>query len=74
LENALNDFAGTAVIISHDRWILDRICTHILAFEGDSQVVYFPGNYSEYERAKRTRLGLKYVEPTRIKFKKIKTV
>src|SRR5665213_876250 len=57
LEEALEDFAGCAVIISHDRWFLDRVCTHILAFEGDSQVYYFEGGYSEYEENKKKRLG-----------------
>ncbi|MEY4383688.1 MAG: hypothetical protein RI995_1230 [Bacteroidota bacterium] len=69
LEEGLENFAGCAVIISHDRWFLDRIATHILAFEGDSQVVWFEGNYSEYEEAKKKRLG--DVTPKRIKFKKI---
>ncbi|MEY2793124.1 MAG: hypothetical protein RJA76_1116 [Bacteroidota bacterium] len=69
LEEGLENFAGCAVIISHDRWFLDRIATHILAFEGDSQVVWFEGNYSEYEEAKKKRLG--DVSPRRIKFKKI---
>jgi ATP-binding cassette ChvD family protein len=69
LEEGLENFAGCAVIISHDRWFLDRIATHILAFEGDSQVVWFEGNYSEYEEAKKKRLG--DVTPRRIKFKKI---
>ena len=57
LEEALENFAGCAVVISHDRWFLDRIATHILAFEGDSQVVWFDGNYSEYEADRRARLG-----------------
>jgi len=69
LEEGLENFAGCAVIISHDRWFLDRVATHILAFEGDSQVVWFEGNYSEYEEAKKKRLG--DVTPRRIKFKKI---
>ena len=59
LEEGLEDFAGCAVIISHDRWFLDRICTHILAFEGDSNVFYFEGSYSEYEENKQKRLGKK---------------
>ena len=57
LEEALENFAGCAVVISHDRWFLDRIATHMLAFEGDSQVVFFDGNYSEYEADKKRRLG-----------------
>ena len=58
LEEALENFAGCAVVISHDRWFLDRIATHILAFEGDSQVEYFDGNFSEYEEDKKRRLGV----------------
>jgi ATP-binding cassette ChvD family protein len=69
LEEALESFAGCAVIISHDRWFLDRVCTHILAFEGDSQVYYFEGSYSEYEENKKKRLG--DVEPKRIRYKKL---
>jgi ATP-binding cassette ChvD family protein len=69
LEEGIESFAGCAVVISHDRWFLDRICTHILAFEGDSQVVYFEGTYSEYEENKRKRLGDS--GPTRIKYKKL---
>lgn len=69
LEDALDNFAGCAVIISHDRWFLDRIATHILAFEGESQVVWFEGNFSDYEEAKRKRLG--DVEPKRIRYKKL---
>jgi energy-dependent translational throttle protein EttA len=69
LEDALENFAGCAVIISHDRWFLDRIATHILAFEGESQVVWFEGNFSDYEEAKRKRLG--DVEPKRIRYKKL---
>ncbi|MBK0403229.1 energy-dependent translational throttle protein EttA [Adhaeribacter sp. BT258] len=69
LEDALENFAGCAVIISHDRWFLDRIATHILAFEGDSQVVWFEGNFSDYEEAKKKRLG--DVEPKRIRYKKL---
>jgi ATP-binding cassette ChvD family protein len=66
LEEGLENFAGCAVVISHDRWFLDRICTHILAFEGDSQVYYFEGGFSEYEENKKKRLG--DVNPTRIKY------
>ena len=70
LEEGLENFAGCAVIISHDRWFLDRVCTHILAFEGDSEVYFFEGSFSEYEENKRKRLG-KEVTPTRIKYKKL---
>ena len=69
LEEGLNNFAGCAVVISHDRWFLDRICTHILAFEGDSQVFFFEGSYSEYEENKRQRLGDE--EPRRIRYRKL---
>jgi ATP-binding cassette ChvD family protein len=69
LEEGLESFAGCAVIISHDRWFLDRVCTHILAFEGDSQVYYFEGGYSEYEENKKKRLG--DAEPKRIRYKKL---
>jgi len=70
LEEGLESFAGCAVVISHDRWFLDRIATHILAFEGDSQVTYFEGNYSEYEEARKKRLG-NDVTPKRIRYKKL---
>ncbi len=70
LEEGLDNFAGCAVIISHDRWFLDRVCTHILAFEGDSNVVYFEGSYSDYEENRKKRLG--DVSPTRIKYRKLK--
>jgi ATP-binding cassette ChvD family protein len=70
LEEALEDFAGCAVIISHDRWFLDRIATHILAFEGDSHVEWFEGNFQEYERDKMRRLGTDSTIPQRIKYKK----
>ncbi|GHV24280.1 energy-dependent translational throttle protein EttA [Bacteroidia bacterium] len=69
LEEGLENFAGCAVVISHDRWFLDRICTHILAFEGDSNVFYFEGSYSEYEENKRQRLG--NVEPKRVRYRKL---
>ena len=69
LEDALENFAGCAVIISHDRWFLDRICTHILAFEGDSKVFWFEGNFSEYEENKISRLG--NLQPTRVKYRKL---
>ena len=70
LEEALEDFAGCAVIISHDRMFLDRLATHILAFEGDSHVEFFQGNYREYEEDKKRRLGEDSVNPHRIKYKK----
>jgi ATP-binding cassette ChvD family protein len=70
LEEALEDFAGCAVIISHDRWFLDRIATHILAFEGDSHVEWFEGNYQDYEKDKMRRLGTDSIIPQRIKYKK----
>ncbi len=69
LEEALENFAGCAVIISHDRWFLDRVATHILAFEGDSTVVWFEGNYSEYEIDRRKRLGIQAEQPHRIKYR-----
>ena len=71
LEEALLDFAGCAVIISHDRWFLDRIATHMLAFEGDSRVVWFEGNYADYMADKERRLGTEAVQPHRIKYKKL---
>ncbi len=71
LEEALLDFAGCAVVISHDRWFLDRIATHILAFEGDSRVVWFEGNYADYEADKHRRLGTDADQPHRIKYKKL---
>ncbi len=71
LEEALENFAGCAVVISHDRWFLDRIATHILAFEGDSRVVWFDGNYSEYEADKRARLGAAADQPHRIKYRQL---
>jgi ATP-binding cassette ChvD family protein len=70
LEEALEDFAGCAVIISHDRWFLDRIATHILAFEGDSHVEWFEGNFQDYEKDKMRRLGTDSIVPQRIKYKK----
>jgi energy-dependent translational throttle protein EttA len=71
LEEALENFAGCAVVISHDRWFLDRIATHILAFEGDSKVVWFDGNYSEYEADRKTRLGAAAERPHRIKYRQL---
>jgi ATPase subunit of ABC transporter with duplicated ATPase domains len=69
LEDALIDFGGCAVVISHDRWFLDRIATHILAFEGDSTVVWCEGNYQTYEAQRKERLGLDADQPHRIKYK-----
>ena len=69
LEEGIEGFAGCAVVISHDRWFLDRICTHILAFEGDSQVYWFEGGYSEYEENKKKRMG--NAAPKRLKYKKL---
>jgi sulfate-transporting ATPase len=70
LEEGLLNFPGAAIVVSHDRWFLDRICTHILAFEGDSQVVFHEGNYSDYEIDRKKRLGSEY-QPTRIKYRKL---
>jgi len=72
LEEALLEFAGSVMVISHDRWFLDRIATHILAFEGESQAVFFPGNYQEYEADKRKRLGEEAARPHRLRFKALK--
>ncbi len=71
LEQALDNFAGCAVVISHDRWFLDRIATHILAFEGDSKVVWFEGNYSDYEADRKSRLGIAADQPHRIKYRQL---
>jgi sulfate-transporting ATPase len=71
LEEALLSFPGCAVVISHDRWFLDRIATHILAFEGDSRVVWFEGNYQDYEADRRRRLGVEAERPHRIKYRKL---
>ena len=71
LEDALLEFAGCAVVISHDRWFLDRIATHMLAFEGDSEVVWFEGNYQDYEADRRRRLGAAADQPHRIKYRKL---
>ncbi len=71
LEEALLEFGGCAVVISHDRWFLDRICTHILAFEGDSQVTFYPGNFTEYEEDRKKRLGEEALVPHRIRYKKL---
>src|SRR5512142_291391 len=72
LEDALTEFAGTVMVISHDRWFLDRICTHILAAEGDSQWYFYPGNYREYEEDKLERLGEEAAQPHRLRFKALK--
>ncbi len=71
LEEALENFAGCAIVISHDRWFLDRVATHILAFEGDSRVYWFDGNYSEYEEDKRKRLGAEAEQPHRIRYRQL---
>ena len=71
LEEALLNYAGCAVVISHDRWFLDRIATHILAFEGDSQVVWYEGNYQDYEADRKRRLGAQADQPHRIKYRKL---
>jgi ATPase subunit of ABC transporter with duplicated ATPase domains len=71
LEEALENFGGCAVVISHDRWFLDRIATHILAFEGDSQVVWYEGNYSEYEEDRKRRLGKDADQPHRIRYRNL---
>ena len=71
LEEALLEFPGSAIVISHDRWFLDRICTHILAFEGDSQVTFFAGNYADYEEDRKRRLGADADSPHRIKYKRL---
>ena len=71
LEEALLSFAGCAVVISHDRWFLDRVATHVLAFEGDSQVVWFEGNFEAYEESRRRRLGAEADQPHRIAYKRL---
>jgi sulfate-transporting ATPase len=73
LEDALLEFAGSVLVISHDRWFLDRIATHILSFEGDSRVAFFTGNYQEYEADKKKRLGEDAARPKRIRYKPLKT-
>jgi ATPase subunit of ABC transporter with duplicated ATPase domains len=70
LESALEDYPGCAVVISHDRWFLDRLATHILAFEGDSHVEWFEGNFESYEEDKKRRLGISEIIPSRVKFQK----
>jgi len=72
LEEAIADFAGCVLITSHDRWFLDRLATHILAFEGDSHVEWFEGNYEDYEEDKKRRLGDDALEPHRIKYKPLR--
>jgi ATPase subunit of ABC transporter with duplicated ATPase domains len=71
LEQALLEFPGSAIVISHDRWFLDRIATHILAFEGDSEVVFFAGNYADYEDDRKRRLGTDAGSPHRIRYKRL---
>jgi sulfate-transporting ATPase len=73
LEEAIDNFAGSVLIVSHDRWFLDRVATHILAYEGDSKVTWFEGGYSDYENDRKTR-GLSAVAPTRVKFRKLANV
>jgi ATPase subunit of ABC transporter with duplicated ATPase domains len=71
LEEALLDFAGCAIVISHDRWFLDRVATHMLAFEGEGHVEWFEGNFEEYEADKKKRLGEDATQPHRMKYKKL---
>jgi len=71
LEDALMTFPGCAVVISHDRWFLDRLCTHILAYEGDSEIVFFEGNYEDYEADRKRRLGVEADQPHRIKYRRM---
>jgi ATPase subunit of ABC transporter with duplicated ATPase domains len=71
LEEALLEFGGCVLVISHDRWFLDRICTHIMAFEGDSKVEFFNGNYSEYEADLKRRLGVESLTPKRIHYRSL---
>jgi len=73
LEEALLEFPGSAIVISHDRWFLDRIATHILAFEGNSEVVFFAGNYADYEEDRKRRLGADADSPHRIKYKRLES-
>ena len=73
LEEALQKFAGCAMVISHDRWFLDRLATHILAYEGESHVEWYEGNYSDYEADRKRRLGADADQPTRIKYKRLPT-
>jgi ATPase subunit of ABC transporter with duplicated ATPase domains len=71
LEDAILNFPGCAIVVSHDRWFLDRICTHLMAFEGDSQVAFIEGNYSEYEEDRKRRLGDDASRPSRIKYRRL---
>jgi len=71
LEDSLESFAGCVVVISHDRWFLDRICTHILAFEGEGSVYWFEGSFSDYEENKKKRLGITDEQPKKFKYKKL---
>ncbi|MFN7036209.1 MAG: energy-dependent translational throttle protein EttA, partial [Bellilinea sp.] len=71
LEEAIEHFGGSVLVISHDRWFLDRIATHILAFEGDSRVVFYDGNYTQYEADRRARLGIAADQPHRITYRKL---
>jgi len=73
LEEALESFAGCAIVISHDRWFLDRIATHMLAFEDEGRVVWFEGNYQDYEADRKRRLGAEAETPHRLRFKKLPT-
>ena len=73
LEEAILNFPGCAIVISHDRWFLDRICTHLMAFEGDSQISFFEGNYSDYEADRKRRLGEEATRPSRIKYRRIES-
>jgi len=73
LEEALLDFAGSAIVISHDRWFLDRVATHILAYEDPSEINFFAGNYTEYEADRRERLGEAATQPKRVRYKKLAT-
>jgi ATPase subunit of ABC transporter with duplicated ATPase domains len=71
LEDAILEYGGSVVVISHDRWFLDRICTHIMAFEGDSKINFFFGNYSEYEAYLKKRLGVDTLIPRRIRYRRL---
>ena len=73
LEEAIQRFPGVVMVISHDRWFLDRLATHIIAYEGDSHVEFFEGNYSDYEDDKKRRLGDDAVNPTRVKYRPLTT-
>ena len=73
LEDAILNFPGCAIVVSHDRWFLDRICTHLMAFEGESRVVFFEGNYSDYEEDRKRRLGDEANRPSRIKYRRLQS-